>query len=430
MVYLPIFICSFQKIWDPKILSMTVLCSNCGIQSDDLQICIRCKRPIKHPKITTTAATKVVSTTSGIPTATTNVTKTVTSFGSKDFYGNNKIGGGPRKSQEKKPGNINTKQKGRGRGKSKNFEEPVILTISSDEEDNNEKNGNNDHGKSLSSRSSISRDELIHDKEPIITPDMDDSEDEIESSAVGGGGIPDINTVKEDDLKGFFTTIACRTIRIGSYKVIPTERVLLAPQGIRITIPHKDTSEKESAVINIPRKSILKMLAQLGKNVPALFIYLRPSICVNIRRILKMSDKNDESFYFDSSSTDDSQKRIILMLEKINDEIRAMIKSLYGSNGKNTSQDSVKSISGLQNSSFLEELNSKEANEILVRLSPRELSQMMRNSSKPPITQETKRLLIYPPPPQKGGISITTDDYCCLEEEQFLNDVIIDFYLK
>ena len=40
------------------------------------------------------------------------------------------------------------------------------------------------------------------------------------------------------------------------------------------------------------------------------------------------------------------------------------------------------------------------------------------------------RLLIYPPPPQKGGISISTDDYCCLEEEQFLNDVIIDFYLK
>lgn len=30
----------------------------------------------------------------------------------------------------------------------------------------------------------------------------------------------------------------------------------------------------------------------------------------------------------------------------------------------------------------------------------------------------------------KGGISITVDDYQVLEEESFLNDVILDFYLK
>lgn len=38
--------------------------------------------------------------------------------------------------------------------------------------------------------------------------------------------------------------------------------------------------------------------------------------------------------------------------------------------------------------------------------------------------------MIYPPPPAKGGISINTEDYACLGEDQFLNDVIIDFYLK
>ena len=27
-------------------------------------------------------------------------------------------------------------------------------------------------------------------------------------------------------------------------------------------------------------------------------------------------------------------------------------------------------------------------------------------------------------------MSVTTEDYCCLEEESFLNDVIIDFYLR
>lgn len=40
------------------------------------------------------------------------------------------------------------------------------------------------------------------------------------------------------------------------------------------------------------------------------------------------------------------------------------------------------------------------------------------------------RITVYPPPPAKGGIAINTEDYLCLGEDQFLNDVIIDFYLK
>jgi sentrin-specific protease 7 len=38
------------------------------------------------------------------------------------------------------------------------------------------------------------------------------------------------------------------------------------------------------------------------------------------------------------------------------------------------------------------------------------------------------QLLIYPP--GRGGISISTIDYACLASDIYLNDVIIDFYLK
>ena len=34
------------------------------------------------------------------------------------------------------------------------------------------------------------------------------------------------------------------------------------------------------------------------------------------------------------------------------------------------------------------------------------------------------------PPSGTNSISVRTEDYFCLEEENFLNDVIIDFYLK
>ncbi|CAN9497557.1 unnamed protein product [Ophioblennius macclurei] len=41
-----------------------------------------------------------------------------------------------------------------------------------------------------------------------------------------------------------------------------------------------------------------------------------------------------------------------------------------------------------------------------------------------------RRLIQFPPPPQKGGITVTMEDLQCLDSGQFLNDVIIDFYLK
>uniref|UniRef100_A0A8C5EM95 Ubiquitin-like protease family profile domain-containing protein n=1 Tax=Gouania willdenowi TaxID=441366 RepID=A0A8C5EM95_GOUWI len=40
------------------------------------------------------------------------------------------------------------------------------------------------------------------------------------------------------------------------------------------------------------------------------------------------------------------------------------------------------------------------------------------------------RLIQFPPPPLKGGITVTMEDLQCLDNGQFLNDVIIDFYLK
>ena len=40
------------------------------------------------------------------------------------------------------------------------------------------------------------------------------------------------------------------------------------------------------------------------------------------------------------------------------------------------------------------------------------------------------RIVTYPPLPAKGGFCVTTDDYCCLAKGIYINDIIIDFYLK
>ncbi|KAM6319683.1 sentrin-specific protease 7 isoform 2-T4 [Podargus strigoides] len=45
-------------------------------------------------------------------------------------------------------------------------------------------------------------------------------------------------------------------------------------------------------------------------------------------------------------------------------------------------------------------------------------------------TGTVNNLIVYPPPPAKGGLGVTREDLECLEYGEFLNDVIIDFYLK
>uniref|UniRef100_A0A8C3FF55 Sentrin-specific protease 7 n=1 Tax=Chrysemys picta bellii TaxID=8478 RepID=A0A8C3FF55_CHRPI len=45
-------------------------------------------------------------------------------------------------------------------------------------------------------------------------------------------------------------------------------------------------------------------------------------------------------------------------------------------------------------------------------------------------TGPVQNLIVYPAPPTKGGLGVTREDLECLEYGEFLNDVIIDFYLK
>ncbi|XP_021323225.2 sentrin-specific protease 6 isoform X3 [Danio rerio] len=53
---------------------------------------------------------------------------------------------------------------------------------------------------------------------------------------------------------------------------------------------------------------------------------------------------------------------------------------------------------------------------------------LMEGHSSP--VQDLKKLLVYPPSPAKGGITVTEEDFYCLDEGEFLNDVIVDFYLR
>ena len=80
-------------------------------------------------------------------------------------------------------------------------------------------------------------------------------------------------------------------------------------------------------------------------------------------------------------------------------------------------------------------MESKEANDILVRSSPqdkihRPVSGLNNLTGDKKSTDTSVTKYCQFPPDGAGTVSVTNEDYACLEVEQFLNDVIIDFYLK
>ena len=93
------------------------------------------------------------------------------------------------------------------------------------------------------------------------------------------------------------------------------------------------------------------MLAHFGKSMPLLFLYISPGACKRARTSLSMT--NNQSFYLDITSQDETQKRVTILPEKLSDDNKMVLKQYFGNR--------------------LQEVESKEANEILVRSSPKDL---------------------------------------------------------
>ncbi|PSN57920.1 hypothetical protein C0J52_00233 [Blattella germanica] len=384
---------------EPKLVpGKLAVCHFCGYTSADFFRCQRCKR--KLPENCKSIA---------VPENKKKPLKEIIT--AEKFY-------------SKTPVKVETVEvpKGRARGrnskknKSKLVEEPVCLTLSSDDEESTQ----SELDSMTSDRALNNGQRLSADGIPLTQPDP-----EVTSSAMGKEPV----IAEEDDagsdtgenqhsqgvrVPGMFTLLQCRTVRIGSYKVVPKDRVLLSSIGIRISVPAiEDESKNVMLTVNI--KDIVKVLIHFGRGMPVLFFYINPTPAARIRAALNMESKLGP--YYDPSSQDETQRRITLLPERLNEDSKVALKTIFGSLSNNV----------------LEELNNKEANDILVRASPKEVQNMMKKAvgmSPTKVKDEIQTILVYPPPPSKGGIPINTEDYACLGEDQFLNDVIIDFYLK
>merc|ERR1712130_205243 len=144
--------------------------------------------------------------------------------------------------------------------------------------------------------------------------------------------------------------------------------------------------------------------------MPLLFLYVSQDACAKVRRQLKMV--NNQSFFLEVQSPDETQKRITILPEKLTEENKAVLKQHFESK--------------------LQELESKDANKILVRSSPKNIAMLkakmvgadnMQGGSKNTATAEQAvvKYCRYPSD-SPGNVSITNEDNIVKREPQDIKE--------
>ncbi|XP_074437448.1 sentrin-specific protease 6 isoform X4 [Larus michahellis] len=243
----------------------------------------------------------------------------------------------------------------------------------------------------------------------------------------------------------------CRSIRIGTLRRMVVEPVIFCLDYIKIRLESQEESESDIREINLKTSELTKCEWCSVRKLPVVFLQTVPSTCSSLRDQLKMSKDN---VWYECKGDSQEEQYIILIFET----------------GLDTHANSIfeKIITdiGIRNniSDFFVKISFEEANGRLVAFtkclednskgSPSHRENKIKNvASESKLQQRNKqlpyfdddeeigephtvfigpieKLIVYPPPPAKGGISVTNEDLHCLNEGEFLNDVIIDFYLK
>ncbi|CAN9507345.1 unnamed protein product [Ophioblennius macclurei] len=254
--------------------------------------------------------------------------------------------------------------------------------------------------------------------------------------------------------------LECRSVRVGTLRRMVTKPVVFSIDNIQLETegPDKNSVEKvclqASELISCEWCSVRKL--------PVLFFQTTPAECLRLRTQLAMSKEKGGQWY-DCAGDQSDEKYIVLIFENgLAMKEQMILEDILSEIGRSN---------GL--SGFPAKLQFDEANIRLVNYNKATAQKQEKGKSAqaPPRTAPMKvtpvgvpgrtrmatrqqavsyfedededmtdlqptfsgpivKLMVYPPPPAKGGISVTNEDLHCLNDGEFLNDVIIDFYLK
>jgi len=200
--------------------------------------------------------------------------------------------------------------------------------------------------------------------------------------------------------------------------MIPSSQVTVTSNGIKITAPLCKHPE-QLFDLDIQHSEIIKVAMHFSNKFNVLFIQTKPSCARYINLVLQLTDDGGKLDYctgfinlsslhlgpfYSPISRRAKNKKIILEIDAVSEETKHILSSIYVA-------------------PIFDNITFGGAKEMLMNSleKPDDVVESVGETS-------NDELFIYPPGP--GGLSITSNDYACLNKEIYLNDVIIDFYLK
>ncbi|KAJ7341671.1 hypothetical protein JRQ81_006142 [Phrynocephalus forsythii] len=242
----------------------------------------------------------------------------------------------------------------------------------------------------------------------------------------------------------------CRSIRIGTLRRMVMEPVIFCLDYIKIYL---EASESDTREINLKTSELTKCEWCSVRKLPVVFLQTIPAACQSLRSHLKMNREKDNVWYDCKGANPEEQYIILIFDTGLDPQAHVTFEKIITEIGvRNNIPD------------FFVKITFEEANSRLVAFTKSfedtsrgsiahkegktkhvvpESKMQLQNATQFQFFDDDEsgephtvfigpieKLIVYPPPPSKGGISVTNEDLHCLNEGEFLNDVIIDFYLK
>ncbi|OBS82738.1 hypothetical protein A6R68_23274, partial [Neotoma lepida] len=255
-----------------------------------------------------------------------------------------------------------------------------------------------------------------------------------------------IHTLSLPHCQNFESVILnCRSIRVGTQFRLLVEPVIFSLESIKI---HLDGPESDPVEIILNTSDLTKCEWCNVRKLPVVFLQATPAVYQRLSMQLQMN-KEDKVW---------NNCKGLNRLTSLEEQYIILIFQTGLDPQANVVFESIITDIGIKNnvSNFFAKIPFEEANSRLVACTRSyeesikgncmsfESKIQLRSKQELQFFDEeeeageshtifigpVEKLIVYPPPPAKGGISVTNEDLHCLTEGEFLNDVIIDFYLK